>query len=331
MKSFLWLLVSCGVLLGQAPLDILNQNRPILDAHNCYPYDGQWNDRLDRALSTGIPVGIEQDLAWAVDSKTGKGHVVVSHSRETTGSEPTLREHFFEHVRPMIEKALRDNDRARWPLVVVHFDVKDNRPELLHAVWDLLGEYEPWIATAVKGNDPRELAPIDMKPLLALTEDNDAQEQVFFTSLKPSDRLRLFGSAHTSMPTGKSREELTHLATTLAPEELLKEKPTNYRRWWNNSWAEVEEGSQSKAGDWTPADDARLRALVNHAHKQGFWIRFYTIDGFDPGEDKGWGEGYNFGSHAAAVTRWKASVAAGVNLIATDQFEDLAVTMRGTK
>jgi len=31
---------------AQAPdLIFLNRDRRILDAHNCYPYDGRWNDR----------------------------------------------------------------------------------------------------------------------------------------------------------------------------------------------------------------------------------------------------------------------------------------------
>ena len=38
-----------------------------------------------------------------------------------------------------------------------------------------------------------------------------------------------------------------------------------------------------------PADDRRLRALVDHAHKLGYWIRFYTLDGFAPAESKGLG------------------------------------------
>ncbi len=37
--------------------------RVLLDAHNAYPYQGGWSDRLDRALATGIPVAIEQDLS----------------------------------------------------------------------------------------------------------------------------------------------------------------------------------------------------------------------------------------------------------------------------
>ena len=26
------------------PLDFMNHNRPLPDAHNCYPYKGEWKD-----------------------------------------------------------------------------------------------------------------------------------------------------------------------------------------------------------------------------------------------------------------------------------------------
>jgi hypothetical protein len=305
-------------------LAFLNGNKPFVDAHNCYPYDGQWADRLSRALATGYPVGIEQDLAWAVDAATGKGRVVVSHDKKTTGAEPTLRDHFFEAVRPRIEEALREGDRAHWPLIVLHFDVKDNRPELLHATWDLLGEYENWITTAPKSADKNQLNEFSAKPILVLTEDSDAQEKVFYDEVPVGARLRLFGSAHTNRIPGDTREERGHMAATMAPDQLLSEHPTNYRRWWNNSWYEVEEGGQPRAGAWTAQDDRRLRALVDHAHQLGFWIRFYTLDGFTEKDNRGWDAGYNFGSHDAVTERWKAALAAGVNLIATDQYEDLA-------
>lgn len=255
MRIWAFWFLAWGSLCAQVPaLDLLNQNKPLLDAHNCYPYSGKWNDRLDRVLSAAHPVGVEQDFAWGIDRATGKGRPVLAHAKETTGGEPSLREYFFEHVRPLVETAIRENERARWPLIVVHFDFKDNRPELLRAVWDLLGEYEAWITTALKTADPRTLAPYDVRPLLVLTG-----------------------------------------------------KPTNYRRWWNNSWLTVEEGGQAKAGEWTAADDSRLRALVDHAHRQGF------------------------GSRAAALLRWKAAAAAGVNPIAIDQFEDLAKTPQGSQ
>jgi hypothetical protein len=230
-------------------------------------------------------------------------------------------------VRPIVEKALADNDRARWPIIVVHFDFKSVQPELLHAVWDLLGEYQGWITTAAQTADPHQLAAFEPKPLLVLTEDADAQEAVFFNQVPPGAKLRLFGSAHTKAIPANPKAEHDRLLATLPPEELLPAPPTNYRRWWNNSWWEVEQGGQHNAGDWTPQDDRRLRALVDYAHKLGYWIRFYTLDGFGEGEDKGWGNAYNFGTREAVTARWKAALAAGVNLIASDQYEDLAKVM----
>jgi hypothetical protein len=251
--------------------------------------------------------------------------VVVRHDAKSTGAEPALRDYFFERVRPIIEKALAEGDKSKWPVILVHFDFKDNQTPLLHAVWELLGEYQSWITTAVKGADPLKLAPFEMKPLMVWTEDNDAQEEVFFKQVPVGEKLRLFGSAHTNPVGGRelSREQRNHLMATTPPEKLLTEHPSNYRRWWNNSWLEVEEGGQHAAGDWTAADNARLKALVDHAHQLGFWIRFYTLDGFGTGEDRGWGEGYNFGSRSAVEARWKAALDAGVDLVATDQYEDL--------
>jgi hypothetical protein len=324
MRPVALLLLLAAPVAAQAPLDFLNHNRPVLDAHNCYPYKGQWKDRIDRALSTGFPVAIEQDLAWYVDPATGKGRIVVSHTDKATGDEPELRHYFFDRVRPIVEKALAENDRSKWPVVVLHFDFKTTVTPLLHAVWDLLGEYQPWLTTATKSADPHQLTPFDPKPILVITEDSDEQEAVFYNQVPVGSRLRLFGSAHTKL---LPKDEREHLMATLPPAELLTERPTTYRRWWNNSWHEVEEGGQRNAGEWTAAKDQRLRALVDHAHKMGYWIRFYTLDGFTAANDQGWDRNYNFGSHEAVAARWKAALAAGVNFIATDQYETLRAAM----
>jgi len=317
-----------GLVVQGQRLELLRSARPVLDAHNCYPYEGRWADRIDRALSTGFPVAIEQDLAWYVDPATGKGRIVVSHTPHTTGAEPTLRDYFFERVRPLVQKALQENRRETWPQIVVHFDFKDNQTPLLRAVWALLGEYESWITTAPKTANAQQLQPFDWKPILVLTEDSDAQERVFFTDLPAGARLRLFGSAHSRSVVAKNDAEENHLLATLPPKRLLSEKPTNYRRWWNNSWYVVEEGGQPRAGRWTAADEARLHSLVDYAHGLGYSIRFYTLDGFAPKDDQGWGRNYNFGSLDAVRERWKAALEAGVNLIATDQYEILAECMR---
>lgn len=308
-----------------ADLAFLNHGHPVPDAHNCYPYDGRWNDRLRRALDSGYPVSIEQDLAWYVDPRTGKGRVVVSHTPNPTGREPTLRAYFFEQVRPIVEKALAENDRSEWPLIILHFDFKDTRPAILEAVWHLLHQYEPWLSTAFKTGDPYQLTPIDRKPILAVTEDSDAQARVFYNDVPPGGRLLVFGSAHThTPPPGATPAQVAHWEATAPPSQLLTTRATVYRRWWNNSWWIVEEGGETKAGAWTKADDLRLRALVDYAHRQGYWIRFYTLDGFSAKQDRGWDAGYNFGSMRQVVPRWQASIAAGVDFIATDQVEALS-------
>jgi glycerophosphoryl diester phosphodiesterase len=84
----------------------------------------------------------------------------------------------------------------------------------------------------------------------------------------------------------------------------------------------VENGGATRAGEWTPEDEQRLRSLVSHAHANQLWIRFYTLNGHDPAdESQGWGAGYNFGSREQAEKRWRAAIDAGVDFIATDQYE----------
>lgn len=330
MLAFVFLTLSSVFACAQgADLDFLNHNRPLLDAHNCYPYEGQWSDRIQRALNSGFPVSIEQDLAWYVDPATGKGSVVVSHTPHPTGHEPTLEDYFFKQVRPVVEKAIAENKTSQWPLIVLHFDFKDNQDPLLRAIWQILGEHQQWLSTAIKTNDPSKLSPIERKPILVVTEESDEQQKVFYDDLPIGAQLRLFGSAHTHpRPKDKPMKQLMHWAVSVTPEELLSEQPTNYRRWLNSSWYTVEEGGEPGAGDWTPADNQRLRSLVDHAHKMGYWVRFYALDGFAPADDQGWGQSYNFGSREAVIPRWKAAIAAGVNFIATNQYERLATYLK---
>ncbi len=332
-KSLLLFLLIIASLRAQTPermrpdndLFRVNGGKPLVDAHNCYPEHGKWANRIDRALSTGLPVAIEQDIAGYRDPTTGQLIPKVAHGPKVGESEPTLRAYFFDRGRPIIEKALA-GDKKRWPVIVLHFDFKDNSPDLLRAVWKLLGEYETWITTAPKGDDPKRLEAFTWKPLLVLTEDNDNQQQVFFDAVPVGQSLRLFGSAHTSETflKGLTRRQAVYAMAHAAPEQLLTEAPTNYRRWWNNGWAVIEEGGQRQAGEWTTEDQQRLTRVVDYAHRLGYWIRFYTLDGFSSQESQGWNQGYNFGSRPAVEARWQAALAAGVDMIATDQYEDLA-------
>jgi hypothetical protein len=314
-----------GVVSLTAQTPILPGRVPMLDAHNCYPYEGLWKDRIDRALSTGFPVGIEQDMAWVGQRS------VVAHDNEPRGGEPGLEQYFFERVRPLVLKALKENDKRHWPLIVLHFDFKDNSPDNLRAVWKVLGKYESWITTGRKTARDSAISALHVKPILVLTEDNDTQEQVFYRDVPRGAKLRLFGSAKVdeSFLAGLDKEQRKSALASVAPERLVSHPPTNYRRWWNNSWYVVERGGAPGAGEWTAQTEARLQSLVNYAHGLGYWIRFYTLDGFPADQDQGWGPGYNFGSLERARQRWQAAVRAGVDLIASDQYEELRTTLPG--
>ena len=287
-------------------------SRTLMDAHNCYPYYEWWSDRVDRALSAGTPLAIEQDLAWHTDPQTGSSWSVVTHSTETTGHEPTMEHYFFDKVRPIVEKALRDGNHGDWPLITLNLDFKDNKPEHLAAVLELLRKHDTWLTSSVKTANAADVPALDVKPILVLTGQADEQQTVFYDQLQVGDRMLLFGAIHS--------EDKDPAA---APEVIGAEKASNYRRWWNNPWRVVETAGQANAGDWTPEKMNRLRALVERAHANGLWIRFYTLDGATEHElsCNGWFHGYNFGALDKARIRWRAAIAAHVDYIASDQYE----------
>jgi hypothetical protein len=293
--------------------------RCVMDAHNCYPYFEWWHDRIDRALSAGTPLAIEQDLLWHRDPKTGKAWSVVSHGAPSTGTEPTLREYFFERIRPLMEKTLREGNHGDWPLVTLNLDLKSEEPEHLAAIWQTLAAYREWLSTAPKTSDLETLAPLDVRPVLVLTGESDAQKMVFYDQLPAGGRLMVFGAVRTN-----NQDFLA------APQILAPDPADNYHRWWNNSWRVVENAGQENAGRWTPAKEARLAELVRYAHQHHLWIRFYTLDGAPPAElsCRGWFKSYNFGSKEAVIERWKAARRAGADYIASDQYEDLAQALR---
>jgi hypothetical protein len=316
----LLLLSLCTAFLSAQPHDAsLPGARSLMDAHNCYPYYEWWNDRIDRALSAGTPLAIEQDLYWYTDKKTGRSQSLVAHGDPVSGHEPTMDHYFFDRVRPIVERALQQGNHGNWPLITLNLDFKTEEPAHLAAVWQLLTKYQDWITTAPKTGDPATPQKLTIRPILVLTGESDAQQAVFYDQVPDGGRLLVFGAVH------------TNTADPMAAPDVLEPAPaSNYRRWWNNPWRVVEEGGQQKAGAWTAADDARLRALVHHAHDHHLWIRFYTLDGATEKEEScnGWFKSYNFGSLAAAKERWRAAQQDGVDYIASDQYELLGRFLR---
>jgi hypothetical protein len=132
-------------------------------------------------------------------------------------------------------------------------------------------------------------------------------------------RLLAFGATHTHT------ENITAAADVIAPDAA-----DNYHRWWNNAWKVIEPGGQPNAGEWNAEKEKRLGDFVAYAHQRGFWIRFYTLDGESVQQESGLGlfHVYNFGTEAAAEQRWWAAEKAGVDYIASDQYEALGQMLK---
>ncbi|MEO8076274.1 MAG: hypothetical protein ABI818_08105 [Acidobacteriota bacterium] len=289
--------------------------RVLLDAHNCYNHD-----EIDRALGTGTPLAIEQDLVWYMDPSTAVYRSVVSHGESDVQTAPDFEQYFFEKVKPVMAKALADNHRADWPLITLNLDFKTNEPQHHAFVLALLHKYEGWLTTAARTSTPGVPAPLTVGPMLVLTGSDDQQEADFHDIVPVGQKLLLFGAINDVEVPGATRAEKAANYPTLPAETVIPVNVTNYRRWVNFPWAVVEAGGQGHAGDWTATDSARLRALVARAHAMRLWIRFYTLNGED-GKPAG---GYNFGSAAAALDRWKAAIEAKADFLATDQYEEVA-------
>ena len=297
-------------------------DRVVLDAHNCYPYDGKYLDRIDIALKTGLPLAIEQDLAWYVDPATGQGRSVLIHGEKPNGREPNMRDYFFERIRPMVEQSLKENQRERWPLITLNLDFKTDEPAHHRAVLKLLEEYQAWLTTAPRTASVATKAPLEWKPVLVLTGAALVQQKTFHDDIPVGGRILLFGAGAVT-----TRDASTPV------EQLIPNASNNYRRWLNAPWSIVELGGQVKSGDWSVADAARLQAIMARARQLGYAMRLYTLNGHEPqvGAAAGWSAGYNFGSLAVAQQRWKAAVDAGVDYIATDQYEEFAPFVKKSK
>lgn len=301
--------------------------RTLMLAHNAYPDHGKYADRLDRAIAAGVPFAVEEDLSW-VDGKS----LLIHGSKSSGKDDPNLESYFFPKIRPVIEKALKDGKKATWPVVLLYLDLKDDPPEHLEAISRVLDKYNDWLTTAVKTDDIGKQQPLDVRPMMVLVEDkrtDNNKQDFFYDRVKAGGKIRVFGTATKldDNPKKLARAEKNAAMPTLNPEELMTTTADNYHRWFGTDWGFVERiGKDSQA--WAPEAEARLKKFVTLAHSRGYLISFYSLNGFTSNENLGWTDEFNFGSRANAEVRWKAARAAGADMIATDQYEDLARVLK---
>lgn len=322
-KTMLVALILCASSAVHAQSSYQPGSRTLLDAHNCYPYDGEYADRIDRALATGTPVAIEQDLVWYDDPQTGKKRAIVSHGKPFSGEEPSIENHFFERIRPIMEQAIKEGNKDDWPLVTLNVDYKSSDMAHIQDNYRVFSQYADWMTYAIRTDTPDKAEPLTVGPLLVLLGAGPNKQTVFHDNIPVGGKIIAFGavSLNSVDKKGLSRKEAAGFDSTVDLKKLLTKPASNYFRWWNDSWYRIEAGGASRSRDWTKADQKRLKAVVNHAHKLGYWLRLYTLNGHTAEESQGWFQNYNFGSLEDATLRWNAVHKTGVDFVATDMYE----------
>ena len=109
-------LLACSAFTVAAQHEPGNQSLPgsrtVMDAPSCYASYETWYDHIDRALSAGTPLAIEQDLYSYTKRKDREIRVIVAHGAPLSGHEPTMERYFFDRVRPIVERAMTEDNHA---------------------------------------------------------------------------------------------------------------------------------------------------------------------------------------------------------------------------
>src|SRR5580704_7078429 len=132
-------------------------------SHNAYPDHGKYTERLDRTIAAGMPVVVEEDLAW-IDGKS----LLIHGAKNVADDDPTLESYFFPKVKPIMEKALNEGNKGNWPLITLYLDIKNDPREHLEAISKVLDHYDAWLTTAVKTTDLSKQSPFNLKPMMVL-------------------------------------------------------------------------------------------------------------------------------------------------------------------
>lgn len=308
------------------------QSRTLMWAHNAYPDHGKYADRLDRALASGHPFVVEEDLAW-IDGQS----LLIHGARNVSGDDPTLDSYFFPKVQPVIEKALREGNKGNWPLITLYLDIKNDPPEHLAAISKVLDKYDRWLTTAVKTDDILKVSPLNLKPMMVLVEDkqNDVnKEQAFYDNVPIGGKIRVFGSVPKLDPNPDRKlpkQEAIDRQFLATPNDLYQGRADNYHRWISLDWAFIEKGGEPNAGEWSKEKEQRLKEFVAYGHRLGYLVGVYCLDGYTEADNQGWDKDYNLGSRDAAMVRWNAAFNAKADFISTDHYEQLADTLASLK
>lgn len=288
-----WLAFFCaGCLLAVEPYP----RRWFLNAHNCYPDRGRGADRFERARQAGLSA-FELDLVWSEPL----GRTVISHERKLTGQEPALDSHFARFLLPELRQLPPEQ-----PGLLLLLDFKTDHPGPPGEVRSLLLRYRDLVtANGARGDAPTS-TPLRYRPLTVLLTGHAAAIARYEAAVADGEPFLAMGNREPAER--RFREEIA---------EYFPQPATVFYRVFNFQWIHIEREPNSKAGAFTAAEESRLRSLVETARQEGYWLRAWNLNA----TSRAWSEEHNFGGPAALLERWRAALEAGVDMVATDEYD----------
>jgi lysophospholipase L1-like esterase len=291
---------SLVVVLLAAPCLADAPPRPLpVSAHNCYPTDSTSRARLVEALALGLD-NIEIDLGW----DAAKQRLIVGHDASPRPgiAYPDLE----DYLVPALEEHWSHSRADRAPTVLT-LDWKTDEPAAVARFREFLETHADWFSSAPKAAE----SPLTVRRLTVCFTGSDTAKDHYDALIPPGGTYRAFrdtvfgaGSAY--------REDVKAYAPDPA---------TAYHRFFTFAWSHVERGGAPGAGSWTADEAARLAALIDLVHRQGYRARLYTLNGhtgpflLSP---------YRLADDTSAQLRWRFATAAGADWIATDEYADAA-------
>lgn len=279
--------------------------RPLpIGAHNCYAEDRADNPRLAEALALGID-NIEIDLGWDEASR----RLIVGH--DATPRPGVAYPSLEGSLVPALEAHWRARGSGGAPTVLT-IDWKTDRPEAVRRFKDLLDAHLDWFSSAPKAPD----SPLTTRRLTVCFSGSEAAKAAYDELIPPGGTYRAF------------RDRVFGAGAKHEPDvaSYVPEDATPYHRFLAFHWGAIERGGPAVAGAWTRDEADRLASLADLAHRRGYRVRVYCLNGHT-GARLG---GYRFPSDESARVRWAAAAASGVDWIAGDEYPEIVAALRAT-
>jgi hypothetical protein len=279
--------------------------RPLpISAHNCYAENRTDNPRLTEALTLGID-NIEIDLGWDDAAK----QLIVGH--DATPRPAVAYPRLENSLIPALTSHLKVPRLDGAPTVLT-IDWKTGRPEAVLQFKELLLDaHADWFSSAPKAAD----SPLTTRRLTVCFSGSEAAKNAYDALIPAGGTYRAF------------RDRVVSGTYKVEVAAYVPGNSTAYLRFLAFHWGAIERGGPASAGEWTRAEMDRLSTLIALAHRRGFRVRLYSLNGHSGPP----GSSYRFADDDTARVRWLAAAAAGVDWVAGDEYKEMVDALRAVR